>query len=78
MMEKWKISLIVKNLARSPKIQADLHAKIKEEMKKEMERSKDSKENKYSKFVRSSTMSKKIGENYQMMDSLLKATKNCK
>ena len=78
MMEKWDILRIVKDLTSSPKYQAELHLKIKDEMQKEMERSKVLKEKNYSKQARSSKMSIEIGENYRMMESLQKATKNGK
>ena len=67
MMLKWKISSIVKDQT--------MQSKIKDEMEKEMVRSKGLKEaKKSSKFRRYTAISESIGQNYRMMECLQKAT----
>ena len=78
MMEMWDIKSTVKEIAKDATKQEELMLALKKAMEKEMKHSKVLQENKSTKFMRSTTTSRKISENYRMMKCLQNATKSGK
>ena len=74
MMNMWNITNAVHAITNNVKEQEELMLSMKEAIRKEMKHGKVVRENKSSKFLRSTEMSMKISENYRMMNCLKNAT----
>ena len=73
-MDMWNLTNAVHAITDNVKEQEELILSMKEAIRKEMKHSKVVQENKSSKFLRSTEMSRKISENYRMMNCLTNAT----
>ena len=76
MMNMWNITNAVHAITNNVKEQEELILSMKEAIRKEMKHGKVVQENKSSKFLRSTEMSRKISENYRMMNWLKNATRS--
>ena len=76
MMNMWNFTNAVHAITNNVKEQEELILSMKEAIRKEMKHGKVVRENKSSKFLRSTEMSLKISENYRMMNCLKNATRS--